>query len=107
MRRIPGLFMALGGTALSAALAAGAAHGEEGAQLALACTSCHGIDGRSGGAIPALARRDEAELLGLMQGFAAQEAGGAEAPTIMPRLLRVYDADELKALAAYFAGIRP
>lgn len=74
-----------------------------GAQLALACTSCHGDEGRGGEEIPPLAGRAEAELLAAMQAF---RQPGTTA-TIMPRLLRVYDEAEIAELAQYFAGVKP
>ena len=52
--------------AAPALLATGHAQ-DAGAHLAMACSSCHGLDGRGGSAIPGLAARDETELLELMR----------------------------------------
>lgn len=94
--------MAIAGTSL--AVLGATAHAEDaGARLAMACGSCHGLDGRGGGAIPALAAREEQELLDLMRTLKKP----ADGTTIMPRMLRAYDDDELKALARHFAGIAP
>ena len=94
-------------TALWAAVASAAAADEkaapDGRALAAACTSCHGVDGHGGQQIPALAGRPEAELLSLMEKLRAP----AEGATIMPRILRAYDDNELKALAAWFAEVKP
>lgn len=76
---------------------------DAGAHLAMACGSCHGVDGRGGEAISGLAGRDETELLELMRTL-RQPADGV---TIMPRMLRAYDDTELKALASYFASLKP
>lgn len=73
------------------------------ARLAMACGSCHGLDGQRGGAIPALAGREEQELLDLMRTLKEP----ADGITIMPRILRAYNDDELKALARHFASIVP
>lgn len=80
-----------------------AAQDTAGATLAPACFSCHGDDGRGIGAIPALAGRTETELSDLLSGF----ADGSRAGTIMPRLVSGYTAEELAALAAYFAKVAP
>lgn len=74
-----------------------------GAALAAGCTSCHGAEGRGGGAIPALAGRDAQDLAARMTELRAP----IEGVTIMPRLMRAYDEAEIAALAAYFAGFVP
>ncbi len=89
--------------ALAAPALLATAHAQDdGARLAMACGSCHGLEGRGGSAIPGLAARDETELLELMRTL-RQPADGV---TIMPRLLRAYDDAELKALASYFASLK-
>lgn len=75
----------------------------EGARLANACTSCHGLEGRSVGATPVLAGQAEQDLLAKLEAF---KQGTAEA-TIMNRLARGYTDDELAALAAYFSSVTP
>jgi cytochrome c553 len=76
---------------------------DNGAQLAMACGSCHGLDGRGGKTIPPLASRDETELLEQLRALKEPREG----VTIMPRILRAYDDDELKALAGHFARMKP
>ncbi len=80
-----------------------AADDTPGDALAPACFSCHGPDGRSTGAIPALAGRSETELSDMLEGF----ADGSRAGTIMPRLVSGYTPEELAQLAAYFAKVTP
>ena len=88
---------------LSSGLAVSAAVAAEGAQLADACTSCHGLEGRGGPDIPALAGMPEDQLLVRLKELSQP----TDQATIMPRLLRGYDGDELAALAAYFADVAP
>ena len=90
-------------TVLLAALGAvpAMAAGPDGEALSQACTSCHGIDGTSPGAMPALAGRPKDELISLMLAFREE---GSEA-TIMNRIVRGYTNDELAALAAYFSNV--
>jgi sulfide dehydrogenase cytochrome subunit len=80
-----------------------AADDTAGAALAPACFTCHGIDGRNAGAIPALAGRTETDLSEMLTGF----ADGSRPGTIMPRLVSGYTPEELAALAAYFAKVTP
>nr|WP_273032363.1 c-type cytochrome [Pseudaminobacter soli] len=76
---------------------------DAGAQLAMACGSCHGLNGGGGETIPPLAGRDKSELLEQMRALKEPHEG----VTIMPRILRAYDDDELKALAGHFARMEP
>jgi cytochrome subunit of sulfide dehydrogenase len=75
---------------------------QNGEALADACTSCHGIGGRSQGYIPSLAGAKKADLMRQLLAFRAQ-TGQA---TIMNRIARAYSDSELEALAGYF-GSRP
>ena len=89
---------------LAACLTVAAANGAaaaDGARLSEACSSCHGQEGRGGGAIPALAGQDETTLRQRMQALAA----GDPSATIMVRILGGYDDDEIAALAAWFARV--
>ncbi|MDB5586316.1 MAG: cytochrome c subunit of flavocytochrome c sulfide dehydrogenase [Devosia sp.] len=85
------------------ALPASAQETSPGGQLAQACTSCHGLQGRSLGAVPSLAGRPAADLVALLKTFrdAPNEA------TIMNRITRGYTDDEIAALAAYFSAMSP
>lgn len=94
--------------ALAAApLAAQSEQTVQGWALSQACTSCHGIEGRGGGAIPALAGRPAPDLRALLQDLRRDDAAMDAGATIMPRLLRGYDHAQLEALAAYFAQVAP
>lgn len=70
------------------------------AQLADACSSCHGIDGRSTGAIPPLAGQSRDDLIAKLTAFR-----DGENLTIMNRLARGYSDDEIAALADYFSSV--
>jgi cytochrome subunit of sulfide dehydrogenase len=85
------------------AIAPGAAAAAEptGEGLADACTSCHGIGGRSQGYIPSIAGVSKATLLRQLKAFRAQSAPA----TIMNRIARAYTDPELEALAAYFSAV--
>jgi cytochrome c553 len=67
--------------------------------LADACTSCHGVGGRSQGYIPSIAGVSKATLLQELKAFRAQTAQA----TIMNRIARAYSDAELEALAEYFS----
>jgi len=71
-----------------------------GAEIAATCAACHGTDGRSRGAIPALAGRDRGELVRLMREF----RDGRRSSTIMREIARGYGDAEIDAAAAYFAA---
>ena len=68
--------------------------------LADACTSCHGIGGRSHGYIPSIGGIKKATLLQQLKSFRAQAATA----TIMNRITRAYTDPELDVLAGYFSS---
>ena len=68
--------------------------------LAASCANCHGPDGRSTGVIPQLRGLPEAHLLQRLQAF---KAGTAKDATVMTRLAKGYDDEQLKALAQWFS----
>jgi cytochrome c553 len=70
--------------------------------LAQACMSCHGLDGRSVGTIPSLAGNDAAAIATSMRGFAS----GANRGTVMNYIAKGYTAEQIDALAAFFASRR-
>ena len=70
------------------------------AVLAASCANCHGPDGRSTGGIPTLRGLPEQHLLQRLQAF---KAGTAQDATVMTRLAKGYDDEQLKALAAWFS----
>lgn len=77
--------------------------GPDATRLAQSCTSCHGSGSDTPLAIPPLVGRDAHDLQARMTELAA----GYPDATIMPRILRDYDPDEIAALAAWFAEAKP
>ena len=72
--------------------------------LAAACFTCHGTDGRSvGGVPPSLAGRDRTYLLQAMKDFKS----GKRPATIMHQQAKGYTDEELELLATYFARAKP
>lgn len=71
--------------------------------LASACFTCHGTDGRSvGGIPPSLAGQDKNYLLQAMKDFKADKRPA----TIMHQQAKGYTDQELEAIAGYFAGVK-
>lgn len=70
--------------------------------LAGTCANCHGPDGRapSGSAIPSLRGHSTSALQQRLQAF---KAGTAADATVMTRLMKGYDAAQIKALAQWFS----
>jgi cytochrome subunit of sulfide dehydrogenase len=68
--------------------------------LADACTSCHGLGGRSHGYIPSIAGVEKTVLLRQLKAFRSQP----KQATIMNRIARAYTDSELEALADYFSA---
>jgi cytochrome c553 len=73
---------------------------DAGRNIAAGCTTCHGADGRSPGAIPSLAGRDKAEIVAAMKAF----RDGTRRSTVMQQLARGYSDAQIEAAAAYFAA---
>lgn len=71
--------------------------------LAGACANCHGTDGRSATSIPSIAGRPESILLEQLQAFKSDTPPANT--TIMDRLARGFNDDELAALARHFSQI--
>lgn len=72
----------------------------DGALLANACMSCHGIDGKSMGAIPALAGQDAKSMAGLLRDYAS----GAVKGTAMNFIAKGYTPEQIESLAAFFSA---
>ena len=68
--------------------------------LAGTCANCHGPDGRSSGAIPALRGLGEERLRARLMAF---REGSAPDATVMTRLMKGYDEAQIAALAKWFA----
>lgn len=72
--------------------------------LAGTCANCHGPDNRSSGAIPALRGASPEHLLQRLQAF---KAGTAPNTTVMTRLMKGYDDQQIQALAQWFGKEAP
>ena len=70
--------------------------------LAATCAGCHGTDGRAvpGSAIPSLAGLPRDTITHQMRAF---QNGGRDA-TVMAQIAKGFSADQVNALAAYFAA---
>ena len=92
--------MTLGTTGLVLGIASGmtSAAAPTGADLASACTGCHGSNGQSQGAVPSLAGLEPQTFIERMQAF--QDGEG----TIMNRIAPAYDDAQIAVLAEYFAA---
>lgn len=71
--------------------------------LAAACANCHGPEGRSPGSIPSIAGRPESVLLEQLHAF--QSDNPPANTTIMDRLAKGFNDEELTALARHFSQI--
>ena len=99
----PALWLALALAAPLPRLATPAAtslRAQDVAVLAASCANCHGPDGRSTGGMPQLRGLPESYLLERLQAF---KAGTAKDATVMTRLAKGYDDEQLKALAQWFS----
>lgn len=99
----PALWLALALAAPLPSLATPAAtslRAQDVAVLAASCVNCHGPDGRSTGGMPQLRGLPESYLLERLQAF---KAGTAKDATVMTRLAKGYDDEQLKALAQWFS----
>jgi sulfide dehydrogenase cytochrome subunit len=98
---LPGRTVPFGAVILAVvAWASVSARDLNGEGLADACTSCHGLGGRSQGYIPSIAGVEKTTLLRQLKAFRAQTAQA----TIMNRIARAYTDPELEALADYFSA---
>jgi cytochrome c553 len=71
-----------------------------GAALMNACAACHGPEGRSRGAIPAIDQLSAEEFSAALRAFRADTRQG----TVMNRIAKGVDDADIRALAAYLAG---
>ena len=71
-----------------------------GRDIAANCASCHGTDGRSRDAIPALAAQDAALIVQRMKEF----RDGRRAATVMQQIAKGYTDAQIEAAAAYIAA---
>lgn len=97
LRRKLIVFIALSTCSLSIA----SAQETDAARLADGCTSCHGLAGEGGSAIPPISGMDREAFVTQMAGFRDQSIPA----TIMNRLARGYSDAEIAALADYFSTL--
>jgi cytochrome c553 len=64
------------------------------------CSSCHGPDGKSTGAIPSIDQLDAATISAKLKGFKSGEISS----TVMNRFVKAFTDPELDALAQYIAA---
>ena len=72
-----------------------------GTALAQTCITCHGPEGQSQGAIPSLATLASADMRAALQAFRAE----TRPSTVMHRIARGLNEDDMAAVAAYFATL--
>ena len=77
--------------------------GTTGRDIAANCANCHRTDGRSSGAIPAIAGQDKAYLVQQLKDF----RDGKRPSTIMQQLAKGYSDAQIDAAAAYLASQKP
>jgi len=75
---------------------------QRGSALINACAACHGPDGRSQGAIPAIDHLSTEDFIAALQAFRA----GTRQGTVMTRIAKGVDDAEISAMATYLAGRR-
>ena len=72
-----------------------------GAALAQTCVTCHGPEGQSQGAIPSLTTLSSADMRAALQAFRAETRHS----TVMHRIAKGLNEDDMAAVAAYFATL--
>ena len=98
------LALLVGVAAANGAVVNGAAAQDvQGRNWAGACTGCHGTEGRSVGAIPAIAGIEKAKFVRLMTSF----RDGKELATIMHQLAKGLTDQQIDAIGDYFASRKP
>ena len=102
MRPVPGLLALLVVVLLLPDVAAADAVAVRGTALANACAACHGPDGRSQGAIPALDALSAEDFVAALKAFRTEARKG----TVMNRIAKGLDDGDIAAVAAYFATLR-
>ncbi len=74
-----------------------------GRNLAATCANCHGTDGRSAGGAASLAGVAADTTIQRMREF--QE--GKRSATVMHQISKGYSSEQIAAIAAYFASLKP
>ena len=71
--------------------------------LASNCANCHGMNGKSGSAMPSLAGLKEDYIVAQMQAFKTDKRPA----TIMHQIAKGYTDEQIALLASYFAAQKP
>ncbi|MBC8338634.1 MAG: c-type cytochrome [Alphaproteobacteria bacterium] len=103
MRLPTSLIAAAVATAFSLQIAgAGSARADMASSVVLAntCFSCHGTEGQSVGAMPTIKGKPAKYIETQLMAFRA----GKKSSTVMGRIAKGFNADEIKALSRYFSG---
>ncbi len=96
------LFVLLAGLLAAPALVSAAPIPTRGVAWAQACAACHGPDGQSQGAIPALDTLSLKDFRAAMQAFRTEERQG----TVMNQIAKGLSEADIEAVATYFAAIQ-
>lgn len=70
--------------------------------ISATCLSCHGPNGKSGGAIPSLAGLEQGYFVQAMKDFKS----GARPASVMKKHASGYTDEEFAAMGAYFASMK-
>ena len=97
------LFILLAGLLAAPALVSAAPIPTRGVAWAQACAACHGPDGRSQGAIPALDRLSPEDFRAAMRAFRTEERQG----TVMNQIAKGLSEADVEAVTTYFAAMQP
>ncbi len=97
---LAGMFAVAGIVTVRPAVAAGDA--EFGQYLSSQCTTCHQLSGKTDG-IPAIVGWDEETFIAVMQAYRSKEL----ANPAMQNIAGTLSDEDMAALAAYFATIKP
>ena len=87
---------------LATAVSSAAADRELGEYLSSQCTTCHQLSGKSNG-IPSIVGWDTASFIAVMQSYKKRERDNKA----MQNIAGTFSDDDIAALAAYFATIKP
>ncbi len=97
------LFVLLTGLLAAPALVSAAPIPVRGVAWAQACAACHGPDGQSQGAIPALDKLPPKDFRVAMQAFRTEERQG----TVMNQIAKGLSEADIEAVTTYFAVRQP
>ena len=103
MRRVAALGCSLATLLLTSLCEGAEPDPHPGRYLAANCTGCHGTQGRSTGAVPAIAGLGRTVIVEAMRAFRS----GDRAATVMHQHAKGYSEAQIELLADYFAAQKP